>query len=98
AAPVIADTPAAPPSDSTGGDVRTSPARPYPAPAQGRAPAGASDVPSQHRSTRAGAPAVANPVPAGAAGQALPIRMPDANTKEPPTTTWSAARQNGVSM
>jgi hypothetical protein len=31
-------------------------------------------------------------------GHALPIKMPDANTSDPPTTTWTAARQNGVSM
>ena len=29
---------------------------------------------------------------------ALPIRMPAANTSAPPTTTWRAARRNGVSM
>ena len=35
---------------------------------------------------------------AGLVSHALPIRMPAANTSAPPTTTWSAARQNGVSM
>ena len=34
----------------------------------------------------------------GGLGHALPMRMPDAKTSAPPSTTWSAARQNGVSM
>ena len=33
-----------------------------------------------------------------ATAQALPIRTPAAKTSEPPSTTWKAARRNGVSM
>ncbi len=29
---------------------------------------------------------------------AAPINIPTANTSEPPSTTWKAARRNGVSM
>ncbi len=31
-------------------------------------------------------------------GHELPIKMPAANTKAPPTTTWKAACRKGVSM
>ena len=34
----------------------------------------------------------------GAMTQALPIKMPDAKTNKPPTTTWKAAASSGVSM
>ena len=30
--------------------------------------------------------------------QALPITIPVTNTRTPPSTTWNAARRNGVSM
>ena len=32
------------------------------------------------------------------AGHELPIKIPAAKTKAPPTTTWKAACRNGVSM
>ncbi len=31
-------------------------------------------------------------------GQALPMATPASSTSTPPSTTWRAARQNGVSM